>query len=125
MALEKRWRAETRAKRKHENYRDAKQPKALASVMFEKSTQYIEITLKECLTISLLNVRIIHILSDCQSTILSSTGNKYQVRRGFHPHQQETKKKIRNLMDTNDQEEINEIRKTAKVLHNMRIEISI
>ena len=28
-------------------------------------------------------------------------------------------------MDTNDQEEINEIRKTAKVLHNMRIEISI
>ena len=64
----------------------------------------IKIALQKCLTINLVKVKIIHILSDCQSAILSSTNNK--IADGH-------------------QEEINEICKIAEILHNRGIKVSI
>ena len=73
------------------------------SSSYNSEISAITFFLKECLKISLSNVKTIHILSDCQSAILSSTNSKiaYEYK-----------------------EEINEIHKTAKHFNEKRIKVS-
>ena len=86
------------------------QPKILSEHVSNYSSPYhgeicaIKIALQECLKIDITNVKTIHILSDCQSAILSSSNSK--IADGY-------------------QEDINEINKAAKIFFDKGIKTLI